>query len=154
MVPNQSPGITFPGIPSGGNYGYAPTTDTLTYDGPSHIGTAMSTWTPLPLINGWKAMSGAVVPSYRLEGNGVVRLKGVVDSSSAGGSTQFANLPAAIIPSTGGAFGVPLVSSLYAGGSYGQAIVFITGINATIIGSAVPTNPGWLLLDGLTYTLS
>lgn len=37
-MPNQSPGITLPGIPSGGNFGYANTSDVLIYDPNSHSG--------------------------------------------------------------------------------------------------------------------
>ena len=37
-MPNTSPGITIPGIPSAGAYGYANTSDQLIYDPASHAG--------------------------------------------------------------------------------------------------------------------
>ncbi len=50
-------------------------------------------WTDIVLINGWVPAAGEQPPQVRINSQGDVFLRGVIDGAAAGANTQFSTLP-------------------------------------------------------------
>jgi hypothetical protein len=80
----------------------SPTIVSPTITNPTITGASITetSWTTLPLVNGWAAKSGST-PQYRIDSLGYVRFRGIVDGASKSSDTFVSALPDAYQPKGG-----------------------------------------------------